>query len=71
MKYLIVIRDEDGTSFVVSQFDDLETARARLEFFKESAESSGDLLIAAPLWQSIELYKVDSIELHQIERAEP
>lgn len=69
-KYQIVIRDEEGTSFVVSQLDDLEAARARMEFMKEDAESDGDMLMVSPNWQSIELYKVDSIELHQIERTE-
>lgn len=70
MKYLVVAKDEDGTSFVVSQLDELEAAREKMEFMKECG-AEPNFLFNLPIWQSIELFEVNSIELHQFERSEP
>jgi hypothetical protein len=61
MKYQIIIKDDDNTTFVLYLFDDLELARKKFDFTVKVASSSCDILMKSPSWKSIELQRVESI----------
>lgn len=67
MKYQIVLVDEDGTRFVLHLIDDPEKARQQVETIKKMSESKSYSFINSPLWRLIELYKVELVEVVQIE----
>ncbi len=60
MSYHIIIRDGDGRTYLARVIDDLHEAQEKLALMVEAA-SKPNILFAQPVWESIDLYRVEKI----------